>query len=121
MTISPELKPPVAITSEPEVYVPFATKVSPMAGRDRTGRNANTSMPYIFVVIALVVIGYIGYSFYWSATSPTVQATQSSTTVVPQVVPVPSATPPSGSATSPVAPVAPLVVPAPPPATTTTP
>jgi hypothetical protein len=114
MAISPEVRPRVSETKDHEVPPVRATPTQ--FQREQLEKNSNSSFGYILGAFALIVAGYLAYTYYWPTTVVPTVTNQSTTTVTPPVAPPVEA--PAPSATAPAAPATP---PATPPATTTTP
>ena len=103
-----------------EYNVPLSSAGVASTSRDRLARNSNSSMGYIIGVMALLVVGYLGYAYYWPNTSLGIPANQSSTTLSTPAAPAPMA-PVAPSATAPAEPATPVAPPATAPADPVTP
>jgi hypothetical protein len=105
MAITPEIRPRVTVSAGSEYDVEPMRAAAAESRQDRLESSSNNNIFYALGVLALIVVGYLAYQYYYAPTTimPTV-TNQSTTPVTPPVVPAPSAT----------APVTP-------PATTTTP
>jgi hypothetical protein len=105
MAITPEIRPRVTVSAGPEYDVEPMRSAAADSRQDRLESSSSNSIYYALSVLALIVVGYLAYQYYYAPTTimPTV-TNQSTTPVTPPVVPAPSAT-----------------TPVTPPATTTTP
>ena len=98
MAITPEIKPRITVSAGSEFDLAprgFATSES---RQDRLESTSNNGIFYALTILALIVVGYLAYHYYYAPTLISSTITNQTTT-----------------------PVAPPVVPATPPATTTTP
>lgn len=116
MAISPEVRPRVSVTTDYEA--PAMRTTATESRKDRLESSSDNSIGYALIVIALIVAGYFAYMYYGQNTVVPSMTDQSTTIILPPVVPPVAA--PAPSATTPVVPVVP-VAPATPPAATTTP
>ena len=64
-----------------------------------TDKKSERSMAYFVGVLALIVVGYFGYTYYLPATSQPALTNQTSTTVTPSAVPAPTADVPAAKTT----------------------
>lgn len=110
MAISPEVRPRVSVTTDYEVPPISATTTEWKT--DRMESSSDGSVASALVVFALLVAGFFAYAYYGQNISLPNVTDQSTTIIVPPVVPPVVA--PAPSATAPAAPATP-------PATTTTP
>ena len=97
MAITPEIKPRITVSADSEFDLAprgFATSKS---RQDRLESTSNNSIFYAITVLALIVVGYLAFHYYYAPTSiPSTITNQTTTPVAPPVVP---ATPPATTTT----------------------
>jgi hypothetical protein len=83
---SAKIEPRVESVRAPITAAPTASLGSFRAWRDRSDTNANSSLPYTFGVIAIVIVGFLGYAYLSPASNLDLATNQSSVMVRPVVV-----------------------------------
>jgi len=99
MAISPETKSrPSSATASVFDTAP-KTVGSSKIGYNPTDKGSGNSMAYFVGVLALIIVGYFGYTYYWPTTSLPALTNQTSTTIAPSAVPAPTADGPAAKTT----------------------
>lgn len=98
MAITPEIKPRITVSADSEFDLTPRGFANSESRKDQLESTSNNGIFYVLTVLALIVVGYLAFHYYYAPTSIP-------STITNQTTP----------------PVAPPVVPATPPATTTTP
>jgi hypothetical protein len=109
MAITPEIRPRVTVSAGSEYDVEPMRSAAVESRQDRLESSSDNSIFYALGVLALIVVGYLAYQYYYAPIAITPIVTNQSTT--PVTPPVTTPVVPAPSATTPVSP----------PATTTTP
>jgi hypothetical protein len=97
MAITPEIKPRVTVSADSEFDLAPRGFATTKSRQDRLESTSNNGIFMGLGVLALIVVGYLAYHYYYAPTSalPTI-TNQTTTPVEPPVVP---ATPPATTTT----------------------
>lgn len=97
MAITPEIKPRTTVSADSEFDLAPRGSATSESRRDRLESTSNNGIFYALTILALIVVGYLAFHYYYAPTSiPSTSTNQTTTPVAPPVVP---ATPPATTTT----------------------
>ena len=97
MAITPEIKPRITVSADSEFDLAPRDFAAAESRQDRMESKSNNGIFYVLTILALIVVGYLAFHYYYAPTSiPSTITNQTTTPVAPPVVP---ATPPATTTT----------------------
>ena len=104
MAITPEIRPRVTVSANSEYDLAPRGSAAAELRQDQLESRSSNGIFYALTVLALIVVGYFAYTYYYPTTPVAPTTTNQTPTPVtppatPPVAPAPSATPPATTTT----------------------